>query len=118
MSIFFVYILIISIIVLILGGLPILLQSFSYTDSEKISAYECGFEPFGDAREVFDVHFYLVGILFIIFDIEIVFLAPWILSFDGSDFMFVSFVVLSLIFIVGFLFEYRLKVLDWNKLKL
>ena len=76
MIIFFIYIIVIAAVVIILGGLPIVLQSFSYTDSEKISAYECGFEPFGDAREVFDVHFYLVGILFIIFDIEIVFLAP------------------------------------------
>lgn len=118
MLIFFIYIIVIACIVVILGSLPIVLQSFSYTDSEKISAYECGFEPFGDAREVFDVHFYLVGMLFIIFDIEIVFLAPWVLSFNGSDFIFLSFLVLSLIFIIGFLFEYRLKVLDWNKLQL
>jgi len=48
---------------------------------EKISSYECGFEPFGDARMSFDIHFYLIGILFLLFDLEIVFLFPWLFSF-------------------------------------
>lgn len=70
------YIAIILVVIALIAFLPILLQSYSVPDAEKTSAYECGFEPFGDARDTFDIHFYLVGIIFIIFDIEIVFLLP------------------------------------------
>jgi len=70
------YLIAIALIVLFAGALPFILQSFPYVDSDRVSAYECGFEPFGDARDTFDVHFYLVGLMFIVFDIEIVFLIP------------------------------------------
>lgn len=92
------------------------MQSFPYTDSERVSAYECGFEPFGDARDTFDVHFYLVGLIFIVFDIEIVFLMPWALTYNNDVASFELFALLTLIFIAGFIFESRAKVLDWNKL--
>lgn len=113
----FYYIAFVALIVAVLAVLPFLLQSFPVVDAERVSAYECGFEPFGDARDTFDVHFYLVGIIFIVFDIEIVFLLPWTLLFDGSLFLFELFVLLSFIFIVGFIFEARLAVLDWSKIK-
>lgn len=113
MVVLFYYILIISAIVLLAGSLPFLVQSQPSVDSEKLSAYECGFEPFGDARETFDVHFYLVGIMFIAFDVEIAFLFPWALVYQAGDSsMFEVFFILCLVFIAGFIFEYRLNVLD------
>ena len=90
----------------------------SIIDSEKISSYECGFEPFGDARANFNVHFYLVGILFLIFDLEVVFLYPWIYSIysDGIfypvNFFFILFFLILLG--VGFIYEWRKQALDWS----
>lgn len=110
------YLSVIILIVVIAGSLPFLLQSFPFVDSERVSAYECGFEPFGDARDTFDIHFYLVGLIFIVFDIEIVFLIPWVLVFNNEVVLFELFVVLCIIFIAGFIFESRARVLDWNKL--
>lgn len=110
------YLVFIFLIVIIAGALPFLFQSFPYFDAERVSAYECGFEPFGDARDTFDVHFYLVGLIFIVFDIEIVFLVPWVLIYNNDVTLFELFVVLCVIFIAGFVFEYRARVLDWNKL--
>lgn len=90
----------------------------SVDDSEKISSYECGFEPFGDARANFDVHFYLVGILFLIFDLEIVFLYPWIYSiycegiFYGTNLLILVFFLALLG--VGFIYEWRKQALTWS----
>lgn len=85
------------------------------TYSEKASAYECGFEPFGDARDTFDVHFYLVAIMFIIFDIEIAFLFPWA---QASWFATFSSRAVALVFLfilaVGLRFEWRLGLLRWK----
>jgi len=111
------YLIAIALIVLFAGALPFILQSFPYVDSDRVSAYECGFEPFGDARDTFDVHFYLVGLMFIVFDIEIVFLIPWVLTYNNSVVLFELFFVLCIIFIIGFIFESRARILDWNKLK-
>lgn len=117
MSFLLYYLISIFGIVLLAGSLPFLLQSFPFVDSERVSAYECGFEPFGDARDTFDVHFYLVGLIFIVFDIEIVFLMPWALTYNNNSTIFELFFVLCVIFIAGFVFESRARVLDWNKLK-
>jgi len=84
-------------------------------DSEKISAYECGFPPFGDARSKFDVRFYLVSILFIIFDLEIAFLFPWAISLGKIGvYGFWSMMVFLSVLTVGFIYEWRKGALDWE----
>ncbi|MDR3518264.1 MAG: NADH-quinone oxidoreductase subunit A [Azospirillaceae bacterium] len=84
-------------------------------DSEKVSPYECGFEPFDDARAKFDVRFYLVSILFIIFDLEIAFLFPWAISLGGiGGFGFWSMVIFLLILTVGFVYEWKKGALEWE----
>lgn len=84
-------------------------------DIEKISAYECGFHPFQDTRSKFDVRFYLVAILFIIFDLEITFLFPWcvVLGKIGS-LGFYSMLVFLWVLIVGFFYEWKKGALDWE----
>ncbi len=84
-------------------------------DPEKVSAYECGFNAFDDARMKFDVRFYLVSILFIIFDLEIAFLFPWAVAFGGlSDVAFWSMMVFLLVLTVGFAYEWKKGALDWE----
>lgn len=84
-------------------------------DVEKVSAYECGFEPFDDARSRFDVRFYLVAILFIIFDLEVAFLFPWAISLgDIGVFGFWSMVVFLGILTVGFIYEWKKGALEWE----
>jgi NADH-quinone oxidoreductase subunit A len=84
-------------------------------DSEKLSPYECGFAPFEDARRRFDVRFYLVAILFIIFDLEIAFLFPWAAAFrDIGSFGFWSMMVFLGILTVGFIYEWRKGALEWE----
>jgi NADH-quinone oxidoreductase subunit A len=84
-------------------------------DLEKNSAYECGFEAFDDARTRFDVRFYLVAILFIIFDLEVAFLFPWAISLgDTGMFGFWSMVVFLGILTVGFVYEWRKGALEWE----
>ena len=84
-------------------------------DPEKISAYECGFDPFVDARSRFDIQFYLVSILFIIFDLEVTFLFPWALTLNKiSYFGFWSMMVFLLILTIGFVYEWRKGALDWS----
>ncbi len=84
-------------------------------DSEKLSAYECGFEAFDDARSRFDVRFYLVAILFIIFDLEVAFLFPWAVALgDVGLFGFWSMVVFLGILTVGFVYEWRKGALEWE----
>lgn len=83
-------------------------------DPEKVSAYECGFNAFDDARMKFDVRFYLVAILFIIFDLEVAFLFPWAVSFIGlSDVAFWSMIVFLAVLTVGFAYEWRKGALEW-----
>ena len=83
-------------------------------DSEKLSAYECGFNAFDDARMKFDVRFYLVSILFIIFDLEVAFLFPWAVSFGGlSDVAFWSMMVFLGVLTVGFAYEWKKGALEW-----
>jgi NADH-quinone oxidoreductase subunit A len=84
-------------------------------DSEKLSPYECGFEPFADARSKFDVRFYLVAILFIIFDLEVAFLFPWAVSLGAIGlFGFWSMIVFLLVLTVGFIYEWRKGALEWE----
>jgi NADH-quinone oxidoreductase subunit A len=84
-------------------------------DKEKNSPYECGFEPFSDARGQFDVRFYLVSILFIIFDLEIAFLFPWAAAFGQmSDIGFASVMSFLAVLTVGFIYEWKKGALEWE----
>ena len=84
-------------------------------DSEKLSPYECGFEAFDDSRGRFDVRFYLVAILFIIFDLEVAFLFPWAVSLrDVGLFGFWSMMIFLTILTVGFIYEWKKGALEWE----
>lgn len=84
-------------------------------DSEKLSAYECGFEAFSDARARFDVRFYLVAILFIIFDLEVAFLFPWAVALgDIGPFGFWSMMIFLTVLTIGFIYEWKKGALDWE----
>jgi NADH-quinone oxidoreductase subunit A len=86
-----------------------------HPDREKLSSYECGFEPFEDARGRFDVRFYLVAILFIIFDLEVAFLFPWAVSLGNIGlFGFWSMMVFLAVLTVGFIYEWRKGALEWE----
>ena len=100
-------------------GLALLVAPFlvavKHPDPEKVSAYECGFDPFDDARMKFDVRFYLVSILFIIFDLEVAFLFPWAVAFhDVGWFGFWSMMIFLGVLTVGFIYEWRKGALEWN----
>jgi NADH-quinone oxidoreductase subunit A len=100
------------------GCVPILLGwalGPNRPDPEKLSPYECGFEAFEDARMKFDVRYYLVAILFIIFDLEIAFLFPWAVVLNEIGwFGFVSMMVFLAILVVGFVYEWAKGALDWE----
>jgi len=84
-------------------------------DPEKVSTYECGFDAFDDARMKFDVRFYLVSLLFIIFDLEVAFLFPWAIAFtDVGWFGFWSMMVFLAILTVGYIYEWRKGALEWD----
>ncbi len=111
------------ILVFILVGLaigvgPILigyLMGPSRPDDEKNSPYECGFDPFDDARMKFDVRFYLVAILFIIFDLEVAFMFPWAVVIDNIGwFGFWSMMVFFGLLVVGFIYEWKKGALEWE----
>ncbi len=102
-------------------GLAIVVVGIPYVvaarkpDKEKLSAYECGFEAFGDARGAFDVRFYLVAILFIIFDLEIAFLFPWAITLGKiGAFGFWSMMLFLGILTVGFIYEWKKGALEWE----
>ncbi len=84
-------------------------------DPEKLSPYECGFEPFEDSRIKFDVRYYLVAILFIIFDLEIAFLFPWAVSLDTVGvFGILAMGIFLLVLVVGFIYEWKKGALEWD----
>ena len=84
-------------------------------DPEKLSAYECGFLPFTDSRMEFDIRFYLVAILFIIFDLEIAFLFPWAITLGKIGFLgFISMMIFLFILTIGFIYEWKKGALDWD----
>ena len=92
-----------------------LLASPKNPDPEKLSAYECGFEPFNDSRMEFDIRFYLVAILFIIFDLEIAFLFPWAISLGNIGILgFTSMMIFLFILTIGFIYEWKKGALDWE----
>lgn len=96
------------------GGMSRLLGHHK-PDSEKLSPYECGFEAFEDARMKFDVRYYLVAILFIIFDLEIAFLFPWAIVLDEIGlFGFLAMVVFLAVLVVGFIYEWKKGALEWE----
>lgn len=100
-------------------GLALLVAPFivapSKPDPEKLTAYECGFEAFDDARMKFDVKYYLVAILFIIFDLEVAFLFPWAVALgDVGMFGFWSMVVFLGVLTIGFTYEWRKGALEWE----
>jgi NADH-quinone oxidoreductase subunit A len=91
------------------------LVAYQRPDNEKLSAYECGFNAFDDARMKFDVKFYLVAILFIIFDLEVAFLFPWALVFgDLGWFGFISMMLFLSVLTVGFVYEWKKGALEWD----
>jgi NADH-quinone oxidoreductase subunit A len=99
-------------LVIVLASLVVARQR---PDSEKSSAYECGFEPFDDSRGRFDVRFYLVAILFIIFDLEVAFLFPWAVSLGGIGmFGFWSMMIFLGVLTVGFIYEWKKGALEWE----
>ena len=84
-------------------------------DPEKVSAYECGFNAFDDARMKFDVRYYLVAILFIIFDLEVAFLFPWAVAFrEIGGFGFWSMMIFLAVLTVGFIYEWKKGALEWD----
>ncbi len=110
----FIFLVISLVLSCVIFGLSYVLSSKSI-DKEKISAYECGFNPFEDSRNQFDVRFYLVAILFIIFDLEVSFLFPWAvvlgkLTLFGFWTMFVFLGVLT----IGFVYEWKKGALEWE----
>ncbi len=101
-------------IALALLGLGLLIGS-GEKDAEKLSPYECGFEPHSDARMKFDVRYYLVAILFIIFDLEIAFLFPWAVSLDVvGGFGLIAMGIFLAILVVGFIYEWKKGALEWD----
>src|SRR5215210_5186180 len=100
---------------LLLGGGLSRLLGVHRPDAEKLSPYECGFEAFEDARMKFDVRYYLVAILFILFDLEIAFLFPWAVVLNEIGlFGFVSMMVFLAILVVGFVYEWMKGALEWE----
>jgi NADH-quinone oxidoreductase subunit A len=102
---------------LIAGALLVapFLLAYRNPDSEKVSAYECGFNPFDDARMKFDVRFYLVAILFIIFDLEVSFLFPWAVAFGKLGlFGFWSMMLFLAVLTIGFIYEWKKGALEWT----
>nr|UQV94672.1 NADH dehydrogenase subunit 3 [Haplopteris ensiformis]UQV94690.1 NADH dehydrogenase subunit 3 [Haplopteris ensiformis]UQV94708.1 NADH dehydrogenase subunit 3 [Haplopteris ensiformis]UQV94727.1 NADH dehydrogenase subunit 3 [Haplopteris ensiformis] len=100
---------------LILIGASFAFASKGPAYPEKLSAYECGFDPFGNARSRFDIRFYLVSLLFIIFDLEVTFLFPWAVSLKKIGwFGFWSMMVFVWILTIGFIYEWKKGALDWE----
>jgi NADH-quinone oxidoreductase subunit A len=98
--------LIISFVLTIIIMLMTYLVNLPSSDYEKHSAYECGFEPFGDARSFFDIHFYVIGLLFIIFDLEVVFLIPFVVDLANiSLFGYINMFIFMAIVLIGFYYE-------------
>ena len=100
-------------------GLALLIAPFIVAyrqpDPEKLSAYECGFNAFDDARMKFDVRFYLVAILFIVFDLEVAFLFPWAASFkDAGVYGFWAMMIFLGVLTIGFIYEWKKGALEWD----
>ena len=104
-----------GVVLMIVGRLATGALGLNRPDSAKLSPYECGFEAFEDARMKFDVRYYLVAILFILFDLEIAFLFPWAVALQEIGwFGFMAMMVFLAILIVGFVYEWKKGALDWE----
>ncbi len=104
-----------SILISLLLYAIVILITFKTYDFEKVTAYECGFHPFEDTREKFNVRFHLVSILFIIFDLEISFLFPWAINLEHLGlFGFWNMIIFLLILTIGFIYEWQKGALDWE----
>ena len=104
-----------GVVPLLLGGVLSRVLGVHKPDSEKLSPYECGFEAFEDARMKFDVRYYLIAILFILFDLEIAFLFPWAVVLREIGFFgFMSMMLFLAILVVGFAYEWKKGALDWE----
>jgi NADH-quinone oxidoreductase subunit A len=105
-------------IAMVIGGALMIapfLVAYKNPDPEKLSAYECGFNAFDDARMQFDVRFYLVAILFIIFDLEVAFLFPWAITFGQlGAFGFWSMMLFLAVLTIGFIYEWKKGALEWD----
>ena len=105
----------VGVVPMLLGGGLTRLLGVHRPDAEKLSPYECGFEAFEDARMQFDVRYYLVAILFILFDLEIAFLFPWaVVLRELGTFGFMSMMVFLGVLVVGFVYEWRKGALEWE----
>lgn len=110
-TVFFGIAVIISLVVIIL---PKILAT-EKPNKSKLTSYECGFDPFGDTRGQFDIRFYLVAILFIIFDLEVTFLIPWAVSLSKIGLLgFWSMMFFLFVLIIGFIYEWKKGALDWE----
>ncbi|MFI4955285.1 MAG: NADH-quinone oxidoreductase subunit A [Gammaproteobacteria bacterium] len=109
-----IFLIVATTIAIIMVGIPFIASTIS-ADKEKTSSYECGFEAFENARVPFDVKFYLVSILFIIFDLEIAFLFPWAVALDTIGMAgFWSMMFFLFILTIGFIYEWKKGALEWN----
>ena len=103
---------------LVIGGALLLVPfvvAYKAPDTEKLSAYECGFKAFDDARMKFDIRFYLVSLLFIIFDLEVAFLFPWAVAFRKVGALgFWSMIAFLAVLTVGFVYEWKKGALEWD----
>ena len=109
-----VFCLLALVIAIVLIGLGAIVAPSS-PNSEKNSQYECGFVPFEDARLKFDVRFYLVAILFIIFDLEVAFLFPWAVTLDSIGWLgFSAMGIFLLLLLIGFIYEWKKGALEWE----
>ena len=114
----YVPILLFILVGLLIGAAPMLLGALlgpRNPDPEKLSPYECGFEAFEDARMKFDVRYYLVAILFILFDLEIAFLFPWAVALGSIGMTgFLAMVMFLTVLVVGFVYEWKKGALEWD----
>jgi NADH-quinone oxidoreductase subunit A len=109
-----IFVAIALVIAAVLLAVPFVL-AYQAPDSEKLSAYECGFNAFDDARMKFDIRFYLVSLLFIIFDLEVAFLFPWAVAFkEVGSVGFWSMMAFIGVLTVGFVYEWRKGALEWD----
>ena len=111
-----VFILISLILTVVLIGVGFLATRFQWikSDFEKESPYECGFEPFGDAHSIFNIQYFVVGILFMIFDLELAYLFPWAIHLGNlSLFSFFLMIFFLVLLTVGFIYEWKKGALDW-----
>jgi len=111
LSIFIFFSLVLSIILILLSSV----LAPSLNDFEKNTSYECGFEPFGDARNSFNLQFYIVGILFIIFDLEVAFMLPWAIVLGNLGiFSYWVMMFFLVVLTIGFVYEWKKGALNWS----